>query len=73
MAKDISLFTRYIYFHPLNPLCEWGREEGEDRGCVSKDRWARDQIQRGSNPARMLREMRHSADTLNPNQRMDVV
>ena len=31
----------------------------------------------GSNPAqadsRMLREMRHSADTLNPNQRMDVV
>ena len=81
MAKDISLSTRYIYFHPLNPLCERGKGGGrEDSGCVSKDRWAGS----GSNPAqadsRMLRllrmegrRMRHSTDTLNPNQRMDVV
>ena len=48
MVNDISLFTRYIYFHPLNPLCERGREAGcKTEGASPKiDGLARDQIQR---------------------------
>ena len=43
-AKDIFLFTRYIYFHPLNPLCEGGRD-GRQRVRLQRSMGS------GSNPA----------------------
>ena len=76
MTKDISLFTRYIYFHPLNPLCERGREAGgktegaspkiDGLGIKSSASGFADAVVEG-------REMRHSADTLHPNLGMDVL